>query len=168
MKKMNIKIRNMKIDDAPGIVNILNPIIEYGGLTVLDTSFSIEQEAEFLSHFPEQGLFHIAVGEDERIIGFQVAEPFAAYTHAFDHVASIGTYVDLSLRGKGVGTNLCRHTFEHAGEKGFKKFFTYVLAQNERALRFYLRQNFSIVGRAKCQARIGGQYVDEMVIEKIL
>jgi L-amino acid N-acyltransferase YncA len=165
---MVITVRAMKIDDAPGIVNILNPIIEHGGMTVLDTTFSIEQEAEFLRNFPERGIFHVAFGEDGSLIGFQSSEPFATYTHAFDHVGTIGTYVDLSFRGKGVGSALCSHTFEKALEKGFRKFFTYVLADNEQALRFYQRKGFSVVGRAKSQARLGGQFVDEIIIEKLL
>jgi L-amino acid N-acyltransferase YncA len=165
---MKISVRAMKIDDAAGIADILNPIVEHGGITVLDSTFSTEQEAAFLRNFPERGIFAVAVGEGGRITGFQVSEPFASYTHAFDHVASIGTYVDLSLRGKGVGSAMCRHTFKKAAEKGYGKFFTYVLADNEQALRFYMKQGFTVVGTARRQARLGGRYHDEIVIEKML
>jgi RimJ/RimL family protein N-acetyltransferase len=42
-----------------------------------------------------------------------------------------------------------------------------VRADNDAALRVYQRHGFSIVGTARRHARIGGRYIDEIVIEKI-
>ena len=102
------------------------------------------------------------------MIGFQSLEPFAAYTHAFDHVAVIGTCVKLSLRGQGIGTQLAEVGFEQAKKNGFNKLFTYVRADNEAALNFYRKLSFLIIGTAKKHAKFGAKYVDSVFLEKFL
>jgi L-amino acid N-acyltransferase YncA len=52
--------------------------------------------------------------EDGRLVGFQVLEPFGPYTRAFDHVATLGTYVDLAERRQGIATALFAATFDAA------------------------------------------------------
>lgn len=59
-------------------------------------------------------------------------------------------------------------TFESARGKGYEKMFTFVRADNPEALRFYLKLGFRVVGTAQRQARIGSNYVDEIIIEKFL
>ena len=94
--------------------------------------------------------------------------PFAGFTHAFDHVGVIGTYVDLERRRQGIATRLFAATFDAARRKSYEKFFTYVRADNEAGLQTYLSHGFRIVGTAERQAKIDGRYIDEVVIEKVL
>jgi len=51
---------------------------------------------------------------------------------------------------------------------GYEKIFTYVRADNPAGLVAYLHQGFRIVGTAQRQAKIRGQYVDEIIIERML
>jgi L-amino acid N-acyltransferase YncA len=164
-----IEIREVTIEDAEGIAAILNPIIAARCYTALDTPVTVEQERDFIRNFPSRGIFLVAVDTRSlRIAGLQDVSPFADFTHAFDHVGVIGTYVDLELRRQGIATRLFAATFEAARRKGYEKFFTYVRADNEAALQAYLRQGFRIVGKAERQAKIDGAYIDEVIIEKLL
>ena len=104
----------------------------------------------------------------DAIVGFQSMEPFATYTHAFDHVGVLGTYVELSRRRMGIGSALFAATFEAARRKQYQKLFTYILAHNAAALRAYAKQGFSIVGTARRHARIRNNYVDMVVVERLL
>jgi L-amino acid N-acyltransferase YncA len=166
---MKLLIREARPDDAEAIINIFNPIIETGQHTIFDTPFTAEAEREFILNLHERGIFHVAVNqEEEKIVGFQSMEPFATYTHAFDHVGMLGTYVDRTARRQGIATQLFEATFKAAQLKGYEKLFTYVRADNPAALATYLNQGFGIVGTAKRQARIKGGYVDEIIIEKFL
>lgn len=163
---MDLLIRDVTDDDAAAIVAILNPIIEAGTFTALDTPFSVEQESAFIMAFPPRGIWKVAVrASDARIVGFQVVEPFATYTRAFDHVGTFGTYVDLDCRRQGIARALFAATFAAAPTKGYGKFFTFVRADNDAALRTYLAHGFVEVGTARRQARIRGRYVDEILIE---
>ncbi len=162
-------IRPVCPEDAEAIVAIFNPIIAAGIYTVFDTPFTAEAEREYIEHFPPRGVFYVAErGEDHRVVGFQSMEPFATYTHAFDHVGVIGTFIDLAQRRQGIGTRLSKVTFEAARGKGYEKLFTYVRADNPASLAFHLRLGFRIVGTAQRQAKIAGRYIDEIVIEKLL
>ena len=161
-----------------------------------------------MEDFQDRGIWKVAVREPYRtIVGFQVLEPYASYTRAFDHVGILGTYVDLDLRRQGIARRLFAATFDAAREKGYEKIFTYVRADNPTALQTYLDpdalvawssglktkakrsfkasaligrgsgeafqigfsgQGFVVVGNAKRQAKIDGQYIDEILIEKWL
>lgn len=166
---MEVLVREVQLDDAEAIVGILNPIIKAGVYTAFDTPLTIEIEREYILHFPQQGVFHVAVcRHDQKIVGFQSMEPFATYTHAFDHVGVLGTYVDLSYRRQGIGRSLFKATFEAGRCKGYEKLFTYIRADNVAALATYLNQGFDIVGTAKKQAKLNGTYVDQIIIERFL
>jgi L-amino acid N-acyltransferase YncA len=166
---MNLIVREARPDDAGAVVGILNPIIEAGVYTAFDTPLAVEEERAYIESFPHRGIFHVAVRHPERkVVGFQSMEPFASYTHAFDHVGVMGTYVDLSHLRLGVAKALFAATFEVAARKGYEKIFTFVRADNPVALATYQNQGFRIIGTARKQAKIKGKYVDEIIIEKLL
>jgi len=166
---LDVLIREARPGDAEGIVAVLNPIIEAGVYSALETPLTAEAERAFMASFPRRGLFHVASDREAgRIVGFQTLEPFAAYTHAFDHVGVIATYVDLSLRRGGIGSRLAEVTFRQAGRRGYEKVFTYVRADSEAALAFYCGLGFRVVGTAEKHAKCGGAYVDEVIIEMFL
>ncbi|MGF1803034.1 GNAT family N-acetyltransferase [Vibrio gigantis] len=166
---MSLKIRAVAIDDAQGIIEVLNPIIIEARYTILDQTFTVKEEKAFIESFPERGVFSVAVNETtNQLLGFQNVEPFASYTKAFDHVGIIGTYVDANSRGQGVAKQLFDYTFKAVEAKGYEKLFAYVRADNERALAVYLKRGFEIVGTAKKHGKVGDQYFDEILIEKFL
>ena len=163
-----IDIRDASPDDAASIVHLLNPIIAAKRYTVLTTPLTVKAEQEFIEKFPERGVFHVAVREeDERIVGMQNVAPVSSYA-AFDHVGEIGTFVDLAFLRQGIARRLFGATFAAAQRKGYEKLFTFVRADNPGALNTYLEQGFRAVGTAERHAKIGDTYVDEIVIEKWL
>ena len=167
--KMEFTVREVRLADAEAIIGIINPIIAAGVYTAFDTLFRVESERSYILGFPARGIFHVAETLPARkIVGFQSMEPFAQYTHAFDHVGVLGTYVDLSQRRQGIATCLFAATFEAARRKGYEKIFTFIRSDNPAALAAYRHQGFRIVGTACRQAKFGGTYVDEIIVEKFL
>jgi L-amino acid N-acyltransferase YncA len=166
---MQLLIREVQPGDAEAIVDILNPIIEEGLYTVLDTPFSVEEERRFIAEFPSRGIFLVAAeAATRRILGFQNLEPFASYTRAFDHVGVMGTYVSPAHQRQGVARALFAESFRRARAKGYEKIFTFVRADNPGALAAYCSHGFSVIGTARRQAKIRGNYVDEVLIERFL
>jgi len=166
---MDLCVRNVRESDAEGIVAILNPIIEAGEYTVLDTPATVEFEREYIAGFPPRGIFCVAEDQAEgRLVGFQSLEPYATYTRGFDHIGVLGTYVDLACRSCGVGTMLARCTFGKARRHGYEKITTYMRADNLDSLAFHIKLGFRIVGTAYRQVKIGHTYVDEVTLEKFL
>jgi len=166
---MELLIRDAEADDAEAITRILNPIIEARLYTAFDTVFGVDVERAYIANLSQRGIWKVAVQpSDHRLVGFQIVEPFATYTRAFDHVGTIGTYVDLASRRQGIATRLFAETFAAARGKAYEKFFTFVRADNPAALQTYTNQGFVVVGTARRQAKIDGRYVDEVLIEKWL
>ena len=166
---MDVVVREAHPGDAEGIIGILNPIIEAGRYTALDTPITADAERQYIAKLPARGIFHVAESrQGGAVVGFQTMEPFATYTHAFDHVGVIATFVDLAQRHKGIGRRLFEATFETARRKGYEKIFTYVRADNPVGLAAYRQQGFRIVGTARRHAKVRGRYIDEIVIEKFL
>ena len=164
-----LQIREAQPGDAEAIVGIMNPIIEAGTYTAFDTPFTVESERKYIEEFPVRGVFHVAVDPlTPAIVGFQSMEPFAMYTHAFDHVGVLGTYVDLSHARQGVAKALFQVTFAAAICKGYEKAFTFIRADNFGALATYKSQGFQTIGTARRHAKINGHYVDEIMVEKLL
>lgn len=106
--------------------------------------------------------------DDNAVVGFQSMSPFATYTHAFDHVGVVGTYVDLRARRQGIAKRLFPATFEAARRKGYEKIFTYIRADNPVALATYQRHGFRIVGTAERHAKLRGHDVDVIVVERFV
>ena len=164
---MDLWIRDVTPADAAAVCAVINPIIEARTYTVFDTPFTVDGEREYIVRFPARGVWKVALDAD-RVVGFQVLEPLATYTMAFDHVGSVGTYVDLALTRHGVAKALFAATLAAARPKGYEKIFTFVRADNPAALAAYRAQGFETVGVARRHARIDGRYVDEWLIEKHL
>lgn len=164
-----ISIRAVEPGDARAVAGILNAIIEEGIYTVFDTPFTIEDERRFIESYPERGVFLVAVRQsDQRIVGFQNLEPFATYTHAFDHVGVMGTYVAAAHRRQGIAAALFQASFAAARQKRFEKIFAFVRADNPAALAAYRKHGFEVIGTAGRHAKIRGAYIDEVLIEKFL
>jgi L-amino acid N-acyltransferase YncA len=165
---MDLLVRDVLPTDAGAIVAILNPIIETRAFTVFDEPFTAEAEHDYIVKFPARGIWKVAVdGSDDRVVGFQVMEPFGSYTTAFDHVGTLGTYVDREQRRRGIARALFAATFAAARQKGYEKIFTFVRADNPVALATYQAHGFAVIGRARRHTKIDGRYVDEILIEKI-
>jgi L-amino acid N-acyltransferase YncA len=169
MTAMAIVVRDVAVTDAGGIVGILNPIIAARIYTAFDKPFTLEAERDYIGSFPSRGVWKVAERQsDGRLVGFQVLEPFGPYTAAFDHVASLGTYVDLAERRQGIAKMLFAATLDAARQKGFEKIFTFVRADNRDALATYERHGFRAIGVAGKHAKIDGRYIDEILIERAL
>ncbi len=166
---LDLRIRDVRPEDATGVVAIFNPIIQAGIYTAFDAPFTAEGERSYIEALPERAIFLVAErATDSVLVGFQSMEPFATYAHAFAHVGVLGTYVDLRCRRQGVAGCLFQATFQAARAKAYEKLLTYIRADNAPALATYLHQGFRVVGTAQRQAKLGGRYVDEVIVERFL
>ncbi len=158
-----VSLRDIRLENAEAIVNLLNPIIEAGCYTAFSSPFTVAAELEFIESFPARGSF-LGAFHDHELLGFQVVTPLSQLP-AFEHVGEIGTYVRLESQRQGIAGHLYEATFERAKAKGYEKLLAWVRADNEAGLRSYTRYGFQQVGVAKKHAKIGGRYIDEVILE---
>ncbi len=88
-----------------------NRIIATGRYTAFDILFTVEEERAYIEQMSARDIFHVAVNQsDGTIVGFQSLSPFANYTQTFDHVGTLGTFVDMRYQRQGIrAATLCRH-----------------------------------------------------------
>ncbi len=161
-------IRPVTPEDAGIVSRILNEIVAGGRHSVLDRTFSEDEERVFIEGFPPRGVFLVAELPERGVVAFQALEPYLAGSDAFAHVATMGTWVLESCRRRGLGKALCAVTFAAARENGFEKVFTDIRADNAESLAFHRALGFVEVGSAARQARYGDRYVDIVYVEKDL
>ena len=162
-------VRQATQEDAEGILGVLNPIIETGLYSAMDTPFTIDQERDYIRQLPARAVLNLAVRQsDQRIVGCQSLDPFASYTHAFDHVGVMGTFIALDCRRQGIAKRLFESTFDAATRLQYEKIFTFIRADNSAAQLTYLHHGFRIIGIAHRQAKIKSRYIDELLVEKFL
>jgi L-amino acid N-acyltransferase YncA len=155
--------RRDDLDDAAGIAAVLNGVIAEGR-TALAGHFTPEAELAFLQGLgPRSELFVAEVGG--QIAGFQVIEPFVAYTPTMDHVCQLATYVKAELRGCGIGRRLAQTMLDFARAYGYEKAVIFVLAANEGGLAYYQGLGFEQRGVLTRQTKIAGVYHDEVFLE---
>jgi L-amino acid N-acyltransferase YncA len=87
---------------------------------------------------------------------------------AYDHVADFSVYIEREWRGKGIGRQLLDRLIELAREIGFHKMVLSALAFNQAGIALYTRAGFSIVGVYREQGQLDGEWVDTLIMEKLL
>jgi len=161
-------IRQATVRDAQGVVDVINSVIQEGGLTALYPTLTVEQEERFIRGLGPRSAMFVAEsdsGTGGSILGLQTVEPFAPYTRAMDHVAVIGTYVRRDYRRQGVGHLLFDRTLALARERGYEKIVLYVRAGNTSAIAFYREMGFVPKLVLERQIKIEGEYDDEVLME---
>ena len=104
MSAAAVGIRKARPDDAAGVAAVLNGVISAGSPTLLDTTFSVDEERAYIESLPARSFLHVAEAPGAGIVGFQTVIPWNTFvTTEFDHVATIGTYVDAAHRRQGWG-----------------------------------------------------------------
>ncbi len=162
-------IRPVTLADADAVCAILDAAILSGRQSLLDTTFSADEERRYIGDFPSSGIFMVADLPAAGVVGFQSLEPYASYgTHAFDHVLTMGTYVHESHRRRGIGRLLATASFDAARRAGCRRILTEIRGDNDASLRFYLALGFEVVGVAHDLARLGGRFVDVVIVERTL
>jgi L-amino acid N-acyltransferase YncA len=86
----------------------------------------------------------------------------------YDHVADFSVYVERDWRGQGIGRLLLEQLVGLARAIGYHKMVLAAIASNEAGIALYNRVGFSRVGVYHEQGRLDGNWVDVVIMEKLL
>jgi ribosomal protein S18 acetylase RimI-like enzyme len=144
-----LEVRHAVPDDAPAIadVHVRAWQVAYRGLIPDETldRLSVEQREEAWRQAmtgEECPAVYVAV-KDGAVVGFCAAAAPARDVYAGPDVAEIGAiYVEPDLRRSGVGRALMNVALDDLRAAGWRSVTLWVLAENERALRFYGQYGF--------------------------
>lgn len=84
------------------------------------------------------------------------------------HILRVGLHLAQAYRGLGIGSEMLGYTTEWARERGFKKMEASIFTTNKRSLHLFSRAGFQEEGTRRKRFWVGNDYIDEVMMGKIL
>ena len=161
-----VVIRPAQATDADAIAEIHNQGI-LDRVATLDTS--LRTPASTREWLAERGPRHpvIVAEADGRIVAWASLNRFNPRT-AYDYVADFSVYVERAWRGKGIGGQLLTRLMELARQAGYHKMVLSALARNVAGAALYTKAGFTRVGIYHEMGKLDGEWVDVVIMERIL
>jgi phosphinothricin acetyltransferase len=152
--------------DAEAICRIYNQGIE-DRLATLETELrTAEERRQWLA--ARDARHPVIVAEsDGTISGWGSLNVFNARP-AYRFVADFSVYVERAWRGQGVGRVLLARLIELGREHGYHKLVLSAFPFNPGGMALYEKMGFRTVGIYEEQGQLDGQWVDTIVMERLL
>jgi len=163
---MNLVIRDATPADAACICRIYNQGIQDRVATLETEERRPDERRAWLA---ARGPRHpVLVAEvDGQVVGWGSLNPFNPRP-AYDHVADFSLYVARDSRGRGVGRRLLAALIARARTLGYHKIVLSAFPWNASGMTIYRQAGFREVGTYREQGLLDGQWVDTVIMEKIL
>ncbi|MBP6749981.1 MAG: GNAT family N-acetyltransferase [Xanthomonadaceae bacterium] len=121
-----------------------------------------EREAMWRSAFEQHPDRLVIASCEDRIVGFAAFGPSHDRDARPDRAEIYAIYVAPTYWSTGVGRRLLLETLRRFQAAGNTAASLWVLADNERAIRFYERAGFSVDPQSRKSIEIGGVALDEV------
>ncbi|SDX32076.1 phosphinothricin acetyltransferase [Marininema mesophilum] len=158
-------IRTATEKDLPEIQIIYNQGIKERIATLEEDPKTInEMHQWFCSRSP---LYPVIVAAEDKVQGWASLNP---YSHRSAHagIADLSIYIHRDSRGRGLGFSLMEELESRAKAQGFHKLVLNTLAFNYPAQHLYWKFGFQTVGLLQSHGLLDGQYVDVLMMEKVI
>ena len=161
-----VTLRAAAASDAAAICLIYNQGIEDRVATLETELRTPDERREWLAaHGPRHPV--IVAEADGAIVSWGSLNVFNARP-AYQHVADLSVYVGRGWRGRGVGHRLLEGLIGQARAIGYHKMVLATFPTNAGGVRLYERLAFTRVGVYREQGMLDGQWVDTLIMEKLL
>ena len=163
------RLRPATMSDAEAICRIYNQGIEDRVATLETELRTPEERREWMaSRSPRHPVIVAEVAEPgATVVGWGSLNVFNA-REAYRFVADFSIYIERGWRGRGVGQALLERLVALAREHGFHKMVLSAFPTNAGGMALYTKLGFRTVGIYKDQGQLDGQWVDTIVMEKLL
>ena len=163
-------VRNGTAADAEAVRD--NFILTHGQTDFLttypeETSFTVEQEKEYLTRKTESSREAALVAEVEGIIAGTAGIDSIGTAEKLRHRASFGISIDKAWWGLGIGRALTEACIECAGAAGYTQLELEAVSDNSRALGLYRSAGFVEYGRNPKGFRSRVSSMQEIVLMRL-
>lgn len=157
-------MRSAEPRDAPRIAEIYNEGIEDGQATFETrprTPADIEQKLGASG-------YHLIVAEwGGKLIGWASITPYST-RECYAGIGEASVYIGRSARHQGLGRLLMDALVTAASSQGYHKLIGRLLASNTASRQLVRGQGFREIGVHQKHGKIGGQWVDVVVVERLI
>ena len=162
----DITVRPASPADAAAIGTIYNQGIEDRVATLETELRTPEERRQWLQSRSARHPVIVAEAGGE-VVGWGSLNPFNP-RKAYDYVADFSIYIERRWRGKGVGSRLLARLIELARDLRYHKLVLSAFPTNAVGMALYEKFGFRTVGIYKEQGKLDGQWVDTIIMEKLL
>lgn len=167
---MNITIRTITVDDAESLLKLQHQLDRETKFMLLEPgerTTTLEKARENIQRVLDQPNGTILVAEHEgKLVGYLYANGGGARRNAHTLYLVIG--ILQAYTGQGLGTRLFEQLEKWAREKGLHRMELGVMTANTAGIALYTKMGFVIEGTRKHAYRVDGEWVDELMMGKIL
>ena len=166
-----IRVRVATPGDAAALVAHLEELAAEPGINIplaADEIMTVEQERSFLAEFAASPRARMYVAEADGGLAGELSIRAISPRRAVQHVATLGMSVKQAWRRRGVGRALMTEAIAWAPTAGIKRIELYVYARNAAAIGLYEQCGFAIEGKRRAFIREGDDYLDDLVMARIL
>jgi len=158
-------IRDAREEDCEAIADIYNEAIAEGRSTFETEPRSTAEIAAWLTTSDEHPV--LVAETDSGVMGWARLSPYSPRA-CYGGIAEASVYVRASARGQGLGGVLAAQLRDHASGVGLHKLLGKVFAENTASRALCAGYGFREVGTHLQHGRIGGRWVDVIVVELLL
>ena len=167
---MAITIRSVSTDDAEAFLELCRCLDHETTFMMLEPgerTMSVETQERVLRSFLESSTSQLLVAVDgTTLVGFASARGGDCRRGAHKGHVVIGLLQRYT--GQGIGALLLEGLEARAREAGLHRLELTVMSHNERAIALYRKRGFSVEGTLRDSLSVDGNYVDELMMGKLL
>jgi L-amino acid N-acyltransferase YncA len=159
--------RLAEVKDVAAITMIYNQGIEDRVATLETTLRTEEERKNWLLDRSEKHKVLVIEDEAGEIYGWASLNLYNSRC-CYSGTADISIYIKRDMRGKGLGKILMEALVEEAGKQGFHKLVLMALNSNEAGKKLYKKSGFREVGVFEKHGLLDGNWIDVVIMEKLL
>ena len=164
---MEIKIRPYQIDDAPGILEIINYNILNSTALYDYEPRTLENQISILDEKLSKGFPIIVATENEMVVGFGYYSEFR-YREAYKYTVEHSVYAHPNHLEKGIGKLILENLIHLAKVQKLHTMIGVIDAENKGSIEFHKKFGFEIVGTIKESGYKFNRWLHSVFMQKML
>lgn len=162
---MGITLRSATMSDLPLIVDIYNQVIPGHQVTADLKPVTVDQRRDwFLAHTTDRYPLWVIIN-DGLIIGWLSFSPFYGRA-AYAKTAEISIYLDRSVQGKGIGSQVLEMVPTQVTLTGLKVLLAYVFSSNLPSIKLFKKFGYEQWGFLPAVAELDQRPNDLVILGK--
>lgn len=163
-----LSVRPGQQGDLPALTALYNHYVEHTHVTFDTQPFSVEQRAEWFSHYSATGRHRLLVATaGDELVGYATSSKFRDKA-AYDTSIEATVYVRDSGARRGIGSALYTALFDALRGEDVHRAYAGIALPNDASMALHRRFGFVEVGTYREVGRKFGRYWDVSWLEKPL
>jgi len=162
-------LRTPRWEDLDDLMELINSLVDEKAEIARTDKVTREDEVEWLpkmlASLEKDELFFLVAEVDRKVVA---SSDIHILSGNEKHVGVLGIVLKSGFRDLGIGTEMMKTLVEQAMALGLKVLTLQAFATNKRAVHVYEKVGFVQTGRVPKKHFKDGQYIDEVIMTKLI